>query len=350
MRERLVRRLTPALAASACVALAACPAKDAPPRDTARETAVAEVEGAVKGCPGSTGANASGGDSVVVHQVNRGTHGMMARTRWIASPDGCALLVVEDPAAVEAEPVTNGGLLVSEREAQPTVVKIDSVWDVAPDSAWRTLAFGRGWILQGGERDTVPPEKWAALARATGVDAARLEATSFNGSGMAYARGVALAYVQPLDGGAGRQIGAGGWRVRWRGDTLFAGSAPQNVQDHAEPTRWTMHTAPGWEPVTVPATFAPPPQRWAEGPTIDIGTEADSTLAALRMLDLSHGRAAQSRGWQVYLLEPGKPPRAVGPGALLAATLGGRFLLALAPAPGAKEYDPKVRLVVYEVR
>jgi hypothetical protein len=33
----------------------------------------------------------------------------------------------------------------------------------------------------------------------------------------------------------------------------------------------------------------------------------------------------------------------------LAATRGGRFVAALAPAPTAREYEPKVRLVVYRV-
>jgi hypothetical protein len=39
----------------------------------------------------------------------------------------------------------------------------------------------------------------------------------------------------------------------------------------------------------------------------------------------------------------------IGPGALLAATLGGRFLLAIAPTRAPREHDPKLELVVYEV-
>ena len=325
---------------------AANAAREAARRDSVEKAQLATTE--AKGC---AAARASGGDTAVrAIPVNRGTHGMIARTRWLASPDGCALLVVEDPAAVEAEPITNGALLVSEREARPLVIAIDSVWDAMPDASWRTLAYGRGWVLSAGERDTVPPAKWEALARATGADPKQLEARAFNASGMAYARGVALAYVRPIaEGASPRPIGFGGWRVRWRGDTLFVGDAPVNAQDHAEPTAWTMHTAPDWQAVQVPPDFAPGPERWAEGPMIQLGVETDSTLGALRMLDLAGGRAAQSRGGQVYVLTPGQPPRAIGTGALLAATLGGRFVVAIRPTPNPTPRDPALQLVVYDV-
>jgi hypothetical protein len=309
------------------------------------------IEGEVRGCPATRDRAADASAAVRAIPVNRGTHGMIARTRWIASPDGCAILVVEDPVAVEAEPVPNGALLVSERGAEPVVIAVDSAWDVAVDSAWTTLAIGRGWLLSAGERDTVPRAKWEALSRATGVEARALEAQSFNGSGMAYARGVALAYVRPLGDAAARPrgIGAGGWRVRWRHDTLFVGDAPATAQDYAEPTRWTMHVAPQFAPVVIPAGFAPPPERWAEGPTIDLGMERDTASGSERRIELAAGRAAVSRGGQLSIISPGQPPRVVGPGTLLAATLGGRFIVALRPAPKPREFDPKLQLVVYEV-
>jgi hypothetical protein len=351
---------------AACLVLAACGGGDARTGDTstanatpttnATATAAAGgarpvIEGEVRGCPATRDRAPSASAAIRAIPVNRGTHGMMARTRWLASPDGCAILVVEDPVAVEAEPVPNGALLVSERGAEPVVIAIDSAWDIAVDSAWTKVAIGRGWILSAGESDTVPRAKWEALSRATGVDARALEAQSFNGSGMAYARGVALAYVRPLGDATAkpRPIGPGGWRVRWRHDTLFVGDAPATAQDYAEPTRWSMHVAPDFGPVAIPTSFAPPPERWAEGPTIDFGVEQDTAAAGERRIELAGGRVAVSRGGALSLLAPGQPARAVGPGTLLAATLGGRFILALRPTPKPREFDPKLQLVVYEV-
>ena len=330
------------------IATGACGGRsDAPATDTASQV----VQGAVAGCAASNAPRASGADTAVrAIPVNRGTHGMSARTRWVASPDGCAILVVEDPASIEADPLPNGALLVSEREARPVVIPIDGAWDVAPDPAWRNLAVGRGWLLMGRGEETIAPAQWQALARETGRTVPELQANAFEGSGMGYARGVALTYLQPIaEGAAARPIAFGGWRVRWRGDSLFVGGAPTQVQDGAEPSMWTMHMAPDWRSVTVPEGYAPPPDRWATGPDIQLGVETDSTLGALRVLELANGRMAQSRGGQVYVLSAQAPPRTVGPGALLAATLGGRFIVAIRPTPAPREIDPKLQLVVYEV-
>ena len=328
-------------------ATGACGRSDAP-----ADTASPVVEGAVKGCAASNAPKTSTGSDTAVRAipVNRGTHGMNARTRWAASPDGCAILVVEDPASIEADPLPNGALLVSEREARPMVIAIDGVWDVAPDSAWRKQAVGRGGLLFGRGEDTIAPAQWQALARETGRTVQELMANAFDGSGMGYARGVALTYVQPIaEGATPRRVAFGGWRVRWRGDSLFVGAAPAGSQDGAEPTQWTMHTAPDWQSVTVPEGYAPPPERWATGPDIQLGVEPDSTLGALRVLELAGGRMAQSRGGQISVLAPQQPPRAVGPGALLAATLGGRFIVAVRPTIQPREGYPKLELVVYEV-
>ena len=346
---RVARAVAATVVAAMTAMTAACGSgSDAPAADTATPV----VDGAVRGCAASNAPRTGGGDTAVrAIPVNRGTHGMNARTRWVASPDGCAILVVEDPASIEADPLPNGALLVSEREVRPVVIAIDGAWDVAPDPAWRTLAIGRGWLLVGSGRDTILPARWQALARETGRSAQELEANAFNASGMGYARGVALTYVQPIaEGAAPRAIAFGGWRVRWRGDSLFVGAPPAGgSQDHVEPSQWTMHTAPDWGSVTVPEGYAPPPERWATGPDIQLGVEPDSTLGALRVLELANGRLAQSRGGQIHLLAAQEPPRLVGPGALLAATLGGRFIVAVRPTPVVREGEPKLQLVVYEV-
>jgi hypothetical protein len=331
---------------------------DSARRDSTRRDSTRRVDSATLarservGCP----ARGTAGDTAVrVHPVNRGTHGMIARTRWLASPDGCALLVMEDPVAVEAEPVSNGGLLVSERGARPVVIAIDSVWDVAIDGTWSTLALGRGWILRAGEQDTVPPAQWTALARTTGVDARTLAAGAFDASGMAYARGVALTYVRAIgDGGEAvtmsQFVGPDGWRVRWRGDTLFVGGAPKTVQDDAEPTRWAMYPPGVADPMMIPAAFAPRPPRWADGPLIELGvTPADSVLAATRLLPLGGGAIARSEAGRIVLARPDRPARPVGSGALLAGTLGGRFLVAVRQRPRPRPIDPALELVVYEV-
>ena len=337
------------LAALGAATVAACGGRaDAPP---ARDTATRVVQGAVTGCAGSDTGRARAGDTAVrAIPVNRGTHGMSARTRWIASPDGCAILVVEDPASIEADPLPNGALLVSEREARPVVIAMDGVWDVAPDPEWRMLAVGRGWLLMGDGEDTIPPARWAALARETGRTAGELAANAFNASGMGYARGVALTWLQPIaEGGAARPIGFGGWRVRWRGDTLFVGAPPKHARDDAEPSGWTMHTAPDWQWVAVPEGYAPPAERWATGPDIQLGVESDTLLGEMRVLQLANGRTAQSLGGQVTLNSAQEAPRVIGTGALLAATLGGRFIVAIRPTPKPRDIDPKLELVVYEV-
>src|SRR3546814_8142642 len=55
---------------------------------------------------------------------------MTGTVRWLHSPDGSALLVVEDWNSAENEPFYDGFLLASEITGR--TVQVDSVWDVAP--------------------------------------------------------------------------------------------------------------------------------------------------------------------------------------------------------------------------
>lgn len=313
----------------------------------------------------SCGATGAAGDTGVrVLPVNRGTHGMSARVKWLVSPDGCSLLVEEDPTAVEAEMVPNGALLVSERPGSVDVVAVDTVWDVAPSPDWTRLAYGRAYVLQGAEQDTIPPARWRALARTTGMSAAALERESFAASGMSYARAVTIAYVRELalpsaargdsattgraPGAApARRVGFGGWRVAWRGDTAFFGTMPKGDQDTSPATRWRALAGGADSLVEIPADRAPAALPWQEGPTLDIGVPID--LKQSKAIALPRG-SVEGRGGTIHLRRANGTERVVGPGVPLAATAGGRFVVALAPNEGAKEFEPKARLVVYEVR
>jgi hypothetical protein len=63
-------------------------------------------------------------------EVNRATRGMTSRVRWILAPDSSALVVMDDPAAVENDAIPNGLLFATERTGR--VFRMDSVWSAAP--------------------------------------------------------------------------------------------------------------------------------------------------------------------------------------------------------------------------
>jgi hypothetical protein len=287
---------------------------------------------------------------------------MAARVRWTLSPDRCALLVVEDPASVENDPLPNGFLLATERGGG-AVVQRDSAWDVAPSPDWTRVAYGRAYSLQASERDSLSAADWAELARRAGLDVAAVRRGAFSTSGMATAYGVARpAIVTVADSAAGgareRTLPiANGWRVRWTRDgrALVLGSRPLRTADDAPATRWDVVDAG-----TAPARSASERAQslggdvgrvelaWTEGPTIDISAVHDLDSATTIAID---GGTVESRGGTVWVRTRGASATAieVGPGVALAATRGGRFVAALAPAPAAREYEPKVRLVVYRV-
>ncbi|NUR32887.1 MAG: hypothetical protein HOQ30_02680, partial [Gemmatimonadaceae bacterium] len=62
---------------------------------------------------------------------------MTDRVRWMLAPDSSALLVMDDPAAVENDAIPNGLLFATERTGR--VFRMDSVWSAAPSPDMRRL-------------------------------------------------------------------------------------------------------------------------------------------------------------------------------------------------------------------
>lgn len=304
---------------------------------------------------------------VVVHEVNTGPHGMAATVRWLLSPDGRAIIVVEDPVSVEAEPVPDGFVYAS--EVTGAVVQMNGVWDVTPSPDWSRLAFGRAFVFRSGESETIPEREWDRLFMWLPEDVAEpttarmravAERYTFPASGMSYARAIGLAQVYDvsrLERGRVAVVEAPtvrleGWRVRWTpsGDTLAVGSAPRTVQDDSDATRWTLVRpagAPSYRDslgvMSDPARLVVP--RWTTGPTIDVSIEID--MASERRVEAG-GAVVRSAGGRIRVERDGRTID-VGPGAALAATHDARFIGAVVPIPDAGEFDHKVRVVVYEL-
>ena len=314
---------------------------------------------------------------IVRHDViARGTHGMTARVRWLRSPDHLELLLVEDPVAVEADPVPNGVIYASERRG--TLLQIEDVWDASPSPDWRWLAYGQAVMLRGEHRDSAAAMQWGPVARrlvqlTPGLDQAResslrseyeaeLRAGSFPVSGMTYAFGTALTRIVRLDA---LPVGArtiadtvapprvGGWRVRWLyGDTLAIGLRPTRSQDDAPASRWDLVLPLGNDRMssTIRVTSDSgklAPLDWTLGPTLDI-TVAPDTGGARGIL--AGAARIENRGGTIYRTRAGeRAPTAIGPGLALAATANGRFIAAIAPRQSAAAHESPMIAVMYEV-
>ena len=273
-------------------------------------------------------------------RVNEQTQGMFSLARWALSQDRNAIIVMDDPAAVEAEPVPNGFFVGTERPLR--YVRRDSVWDAAPSPDWRRVAFGRAHFLRGAREDTLPTAQWQAFADRIGMPLEDVQAGRFHASGMGVAFGFARPGIVELETGADRIFPIGsGWRVRWSrdGSRLVAGRAPNSAQDFAQATEWIALDPRTGAPVgDVPPAHQLADVTWVEGPTIDISVKLDTTRKAIPIED---GGVESRGGW---IRARG---RLIGPGMVLAATRSGRFIAAIVPNPAAREYEAKEYLAVY---
>jgi hypothetical protein len=296
------------------------------------------------------------GLAVAVIPVNRGAHGMSSRVRWALSSDRRAVLVVEDPRAVENDPVPNG-FVFGREDAVP--VQRDSVWDVAPSPDWRRVAYARAYTTRAGETDSVPPSEWHRLAGSVGLLESIVRKNAFPTSGMVRTFGVARPFViAPTvvgDTSASETSVlpiAEGWRVAWTPDgaRLAIGAPPEIIGDDASPTRWRLvdPASGASRGVTDAASLAQ--LQWVEGPNLDMSTAVDmKQRRAFRSGDLD---IESEDGWiRVYTRGGGRlrSPHIIGPGIALTATANGQFIVAIAPNPAPKSYDPPNFLVVYHI-
>ena len=303
---------------------------------------------------------------VTVTPVNRGTHGMAERVLWAFSPDSKAVLVVADPGGVENEPVPNGFFFGDEARGFQT--QMDSVWDVAPSPDWKWIGFGRAYtVVAGGGTGT---DLLTDVSRRTSIDTATLRAGSFPASGMSLARAVAQPGVIHIPDNPRVQAAADsavpklfpiarGWRVRWTtdGTTLALGNSPARALDNEPSQTWSaLDPATGALHGTLPSSAKLADVKFTGGPTLDRSLPIDMNQSP--PIQIQRGNQTfniQSERGVITLVEttPGAatrvPPRVVGAGIALAATAGGRYIIALALRSKSDPNESAVEPVVYTV-
>jgi hypothetical protein len=296
----------------------------------------------------------SAGIAVSVVGVNRGTHGMSARVRWLLSPDRHALLAVEDPRGVENDPVPNGFVFAREGVA---LVQHDSTWDVATSPDWRLVAYSRAYTIRAGETDSVVPSEWRRLARSVGLKEPVVRRNAFPTSGMVSAFGAARTFVVDVseanDSVPAREVPfsiAEGWRLAWTPDgaRVAIGAPSEIIGDDAQASRWRLVDPQSGDSRGVADVTKLVRPQWVEGPNIDVATEVD--MKQPRAFRAGQVDVESQDGWIRMYVRDGarlRAPRIIGPGVALTMTTNGEFVLAIAPDPNAKSYDPPNHLVVY---
>jgi len=291
---------------------------------------------------------------------------MAERVLWVFSPDRKAVLVVADPGGVENEPVANGFFFGD--EARGFQMQMDSVWDVAPSPDWKWLGFGRAYSVVGGAGTGT--EQLIDVSRRTSIDTATLRAGSFASSGMSMSRAVAQAGVVHIPNDP-RQVAAGdsaaprlfpvarGWRVRWTtdGTTLALGNSPARAIDTEPSQTWAaLDPITGALHGTLPASAKLADVKMTEGPTMDRSLPIDMTHSP--PIEIKRGIQTFSiqsdRGVITFVdTTPGATikvaTRVVGAGIALAATAGGRYIIAIAPRSTSDPSGSSVEPVVYTV-
>ncbi len=302
---------------------------------------------------------------VTITPVNRGTHGMAERVMWTFSPDRKSVLVIADPGGVENEPVPNGFFFGD--ESRGFQAQMDSVWDVVPSPDWKWIGFGRAYGVIGGAGTGT--DLLTDVSRRTSIDTATLRAGSFASSGMSMSRAVAQAGVihipdNPRESAAADSAApklfpvARGWRVRWTADgsTLALGNSPSRAVDNEPSQTWSaLDPLTGALHGTLPANSKLADVKFTQGPTLDRSLPIDLTQSP--PIQIQRGKQTftiQTVRGVITIVGPPEvgstgPQRVVGAGVALAATAGGRYIIALAPRSTSDPNGSSVEPVVYTV-
>jgi hypothetical protein len=303
---------------------------------------------------------------VTVTPVNRGTHGMRERISWLFSPDRKAVLVVADPISVEADALPNAFFFGS--ESHGFQVQMDSVWDVAVSPDWKSIGFGRAYTVLHGEEPVT--NNLTAVSRRTGIDTATLRNAMFATSGMVTQMSVAQPGVIRIPDDP-RQVAAAdsatprlfpvarGWRVRWTvdGNTLALGNNPAGVGDDEPSKTWTgLDPRTGATSTSLPANTQLFEPAFIKGPELELSMPVDMTSRpAIKFERNGKTYSIESQRGVITLVEtsggttPAPSPKVIGAGVALAATAGGKYVIALAPRATTKEGEMAVEPVVYTV-
>ena len=313
----------------------------------------------------TTADTTNAGPVITVTPVNRGTAGMAERVMWTFSPDRKAVLVVADPGGVENEPVPNGFFFGDEARGFQT--QMDSVWDVAPSPDWKWIGFGRAYAVVRGEGTGT--DLLADVARRTSIDTATLRAGSFASSGMSMSRAIAQPGVihipddpraqSAADSSAPRLFPiARGWRVRWTtdGSSLALGNNPGRAEDNEPSQTWAaLDPRTGQLHGSLPGNASLAEVKFTMGPSLDRSVPIDLTQAPPIQIqrDNKTYMILTTRGVITISDPPSSgatgPQRIVGAGVALAATAGGRYIVALAPKATPDPNGMTIEPVVYTV-
>ena len=206
------------------------------------------------------------------------------------------------------------------------------------------------------------------VARRTRIDSATLRAAWFSTSGMATHYSVAQPGViripddprspSAVDSAAPRLFPiARGWRVRWTADNsiLALGNNPSGVGDDEmskswaalDPTTGSMHTSlPGNAKLSEPA--------FTKGPELELSVPIDMTSRPpIKVEREGKSYTIQTQRGVITLVETtgaaAGAPKVIGAGVALAATAGGKYVIALASRQRNKPGEMAIEPVVYTV-